>query len=172
MNNSIISDLTPSDNWFEYINNEPDINNWNAFNGYPNLIYAIFCKVSYYINTNYTHIIFTELDFKQRHTVYIWLYNMNTKFFKTIINNKRAISVEIDEEAWVVTPEIAAFSNQFSTYTYIDNFSLVFNIYLIYKYPTSSKIDIKHEIVDMINSIKNSIDNDIYNNIIDILNTF
>ena len=64
MNNSIISDLTPSDNWFEYINNEPDINNWNAFNGYPHLIYAIFCKVSDYINTNYTHIIFTELDFR------------------------------------------------------------------------------------------------------------
>lgn len=172
MNNSIISHFIPSNNWFEYINNEPDINNLTQFNGYPNLIYDIFCIVSDYINTNYTHVIFTELDFKQRHTVYIWLFNMNTKFYKTIINNKRSISVEIDEEAWTITPEIALFSNEFSGYTYIQNFSHVFNIYPIYKNTTSSKIDTKLKIIDIINSIKHSIDTNIYKNIIDILNTF
>lgn len=172
MNNSIISDFIPSNNWFEYINNEPDINNLTQFNGYPNLIYDIFCIVSDFINTNYTHVIFTELDIKQRHTVYIWLFNMNTKFSKIIINNKRAISVEIDEEAWTITPEIAQFSNEFSSYTYIQNFSHVFNIHTIYKNPTSSKIDIKLKIIDIIHSIKHSIDPHIYKNIIDILNTF
>lgn len=172
MNNSFISDYVPSNNWFEYINNEPDINNLTQFNGYPNLIYDIFCIVTDYINTYYTHVIFTELDFKQRHTVYIWLFNMNTKFSKKIINNKRSISVEIDEESWNVTPEIAQFSNEFSTYTYTQNFSQVFNIYPIYKNPASSKVDIKLQIIDMVNSIQHSIDPDIYKNIIDILNTF
>lgn len=169
MNNSFISDYVPSNNWFKYINNEPDINNFTQFNGYPHLIYDIFCIVSDYINTDYTHVIFTELNFKQRYTVYIWLFNMNTKFSKTIINNKRSISVEIDEESWIITPEIAQFSNEFSDYTYIFNFSLVFNIY---KNTTSSKIDTKLKIINIINSIKHSIDPNIYINIIDILNTF
>lgn len=169
MNNSIVSNLKPTDNWFQYIHNEPDINNETQFNGYPYLIYYIFCEVSKYINTDYTNVIFTELDFRQRHTVYIWLYNMNMKFFKTIINDKRSISIEIDEEAWIVSPEIAQFSNEFSMYTYIQNFSQVFNLNTLIN---TSKNNIKLQIIDMINSIKHSINPDIYNNIMDILNTF
>ena len=167
MTTYVVSNFKPNDNWNIYIKNNPHLL-YSLFNGFPYLICDIYNIMTQYINSDYTHIIFTELDFKQRHTLYVWLYCINSKYTKCIINNKRSISIEINEE-WDVYPIYAIYCNEFSIYTRILDYTTIFNIKC---YKNTKKYKIKLELIDAINSIKNNINYNDYINILSILYEF
>lgn len=158
------SDFNPPSNWFQYIYND-NSNKHILFRGFPYLLSYIYWEIYPHFNSNYTHIIFTGLNSKQRHTLYIWLYNINSKFNKCVINEKSSISIEIDED-WNINMDIANYTNNFSTYTYISNHANIFNIKLDFK------IKIKNELIEMIDSIKNNINYQDYDNILKCLQKF
>lgn len=164
-NNEIISTFKPPSNWFLYIPNDNNDYKNQIFRGFPFLISYIYWEMEKHISSNFSYITFTELDSKQRHTLYIWLYNMNSKFRKCKFNNKTSISIEINEE-WNYNINVANYSNEFSTYTYIPNHSIIFNNKL------NLQIQIKNQLIEMIDSIKNNINYQDYDNILKCLLKF